>query len=1165
MKESLKGTLYDEALRSEISGQDPGQDQQGKPKIVIKRDGSEEKFTLKKIKDAVLKAYDAAGLEMPATVSRRFGYYLNKFSDLINDDKIHVEDIQDVIEYFLMKTAPDVAKLYILYRSKHKTIRDFVNKKREWIENYKKADNTADATVDDNSNVANRNIGIINAEIHKEDNQMLNRGMVTAKLKELFPDFSSKQYLQDLDSHILYKNDEKGFAGIAPYCVSITMYPFILNGLKEIGGMAAAPKNLDSYCGLFINLIFAVAGQFAGAVATPEFLLYFDWYARKDLGEEYYLHTDEFVEMGYQVRKLQKLTGWTKVIKCIDNIKEIIDGDYSDAAKKLAQELYDSYKDGKLKDNTRTIKSFLHQKFQQVIYSINQPAAARGMQSAFINFSYFDKPYFEAMFGKKTSFCFPDFTTPKWESLNWLQKDFMMWFNQERLRCILTFPVESFALIYKNGKFEDEDSARFVAEEYARGHSFFTYISDTADSLSSCCFGKDEKVLWKVSPGEVHLTTFEEFYNYKNKKNLRIYHNGSWVSGRAVRLPADRQMYNVVLDNNDEYILSDNHINPTLYGEKTTDALNTDDYLLYNTMPLQACPEDDLHLTYEQGYLIGTFLGDGSLGAGVKGTIYDINLSLNESKYNKMIKILNKGLNDTDPDAGRFRLSTIYNNVWPVRVSSKKTVAFIQEWTKWYRGTMPYNKNLNMNCLLQSTEFRKGILDGWHDTDGTTSNRCYTTSVNLLDCMKALVSSLGMIYVVNKDDRQDEESYIRDVKINHNYPVYCLQWYSPGNARRNKSNNISWIKRNNSIYIKIKSIEKIDYNNKYIYCVECKNHEEPYFTLPSGLITHNCRLKNKVTSHEFSFTNGNIGVETGSKSVISLNINRIVQDYYNSTDIPFASDTMNDWYAGFRRYIGKILKRVYKYHIAYNELLWDMYDAGLLTVYKAGFIALDKQYMTIGLNGVSAAAEFLGLDITDNDDYKQFCHELFGTIKANNQKANGMYFGHKLTFNTEEVPAESLAVKNYDWDKADGYWVPKDINLYTSYNFKPYDPTISVLEKMRMHGRDFNGDWLDGGAAAHINLSEHLTAEQNWKLLNYAGEVGCSYFTYNVPNVQCRKCGYITKHPIDKCPKCGSTELDWYDRIIGYLTKIANWSAGRRKEQKRRVYESEKETGVEKL
>lgn len=669
---------------------------------------------------------------------------------------IEVESIQDVVEKVLMEENPLCAKEYILYRNRREQIRDWVDAKEEFIRIYRESSNNANATVDDNSNVQGKSIGTLNNEIHKSDNIEISRRMVVRMLRRLFPEFDAKQYIRDLEDHIIYKHDESSFAGaVAPYCVALTMYPFLDGGIRGIGGLSAKPKNLDSYCGMFVNMIFAISAQFAGAVACPEALLYFDYFARKEWGNDYYLHVDDIV-----------------------NPRSL---------------------------HPRTIRQQIHQHFQQIIYSINQPAAARGLQSAFVNFSYYDKAFFDGMFG---NFSFPDFTQPIWESFNWLQQDFMQWFNEERTHCVLTFPVESFAMVYQDGKFADQASADFVAEEYARGHSFFTYISDTVDSLSSCC-----------------------------------------------------------------------------------------------------------------------------------------------------------------------------------------------------------------------------------------------------------------------------------------------------------------------------------------------------------------RLKNKIQTKEFNFTNGNMGLQTGSKSVITLNLNRILQDWVNKE---VEAGTMVYQYGSllwdtpdlkrFIEYLNGILDRVYKYHTAYNELLWVMKDAHLLPVYDAGFIDLNKQYLTIGINGLNQAAEFMGISCNDNKDYKEFCQTIFGGISESNKAHNGTFNGHTLTFNTEQVPAESLAIKNYNWDKEDGYWVPEDTNLYASYIFKPNDPKVGVFEKLKLHGREYIGDYLDGGAAAHINMEEHLTAEQYKSTIKYAAEVGCSYFTFNIPMTECMDCGHIINAPVHNCPKCGSERVKYWTRIIGYLTALPSWSAGRQEEFKTRIF-----------
>ena len=324
---------------------------------------------------------------------------------------------------------------------------EFVKNKIEFINKYKQSSNTANSTIDDNSNVSNKNLAILNAEIHKPDNVRISRAMVMGKLKELYPEFNSKRYVRDLEDHVIYKHDESSFGAISPYCVSVTMYPFLLDGIKGLGGLSASPKNLKSFCGIFCNMIFAISSQFAGAIAVSEAMLYFTYFCKKEWGDDFYKRADEVIERPRN-------------------------------------------------SEPRTILKEIQQYWQQIIYTINQPAAARGFQSAFVNFSYFDKYFFEGMFGE---FYFPDGSKPDWESLKWIQMEFMKWFNAERLKTILTFPVETVTLLYKDGKFLDEEMAQFVYDEYARGHSFFTYISDTVDSLSSCCFDKDTRIMYAVN------------------------------------------------------------------------------------------------------------------------------------------------------------------------------------------------------------------------------------------------------------------------------------------------------------------------------------------------------------------------------------------------------------------------------------------------------------------------------------------------------------------------------------------------------------------------------------------------------------------------------------------------------------------------------------------
>lgn len=736
--------------------------------MVIKRDGTKEEFNRNKIRDAVLKAFGIAqnfSKIMDEDIYRAVTEITNS---VVETEDQSIEDIQDQIEELLMDLGyHDVAKKYILYRKEREDIRNHATRDIEFIHNFVKSDNTANATIDDNSNVGTKGIGVLNAEIHKVDNKLTNTEWWESFVKKRDPNFNIKVMRNDFKT-ILYPHDSSSQVG-EPYCMAASMYPFLLSGLEKLGGKSAVPKNLDSFCGIYVNLNFALASEIKGAVATPEFLMYMDYFCRKEWGNNYYLKPSVKITTDYCIKQ-------------------------------------------------KTIGSQIDQYFQQVTYSINQIAGARGMQSPFTNFSFFDKYFFEGMFGE---FVFPDGTKPEWNSTNWLQRRYLHWLNQERLKCILTFPVCSYAcLTDKEGNFKDLDIFHFICSEYAQGNSFFTYMSRSVDSLSSCC-----------------------------------------------------------------------------------------------------------------------------------------------------------------------------------------------------------------------------------------------------------------------------------------------------------------------------------------------------------------RLQNAVQENTFNTTNGQIGVMTGSKNVITLNLNRIIQDWQhtwsdyrdhidvNTNRCCFPVDwiTHKDFQEGIKKYIENILERVYLYQYAYNDLMHWCKDHHLYAAYDAGFINLDKQYLTIGINGLNQAAEYLGMECNNNIYYKTFCRLIFSTIKEQNKK-------HKTKtaqFNTEQVPAESASVKLYNRDKADGYWVPTDTNLYASYIFKPNDTHISILDKITLHSSEFAADELDGGSACHLNLSEHLSQKQYEYLLKFMAKVGCKYATFNIPNCECEECHFIAKQPFSKCPKCNSTHVSLWDRIIGYLTKISNWSAARQLEGSTRSRKNELEINIE--
>lgn len=580
-----------------------------------------------------------------------------------------------------------------------------INEKISFIKKYINAKNAADGSMyDSNANVTSKNICTLQNELFKKDMIQINRNMMVDKLSDLYDIHIAKEYIRQLEEHEIYTHDE---TSLLPYCVSISMYPLLTSGLKELGGETNAPKHLSSFCGAFINMIFAISSQFAGAVASVEWLMYIDHFARKDFGDNY-----------------------------LDTHKKEMEGF-----------------------------------FQQVVYSINQPAAARNYQSVFWNISLYDQYYFNSLFG---DFIFPDFDKPKWDTVNKLQLFFMSWFNKEREKAVLTFPIVTSAMLIENGKPKDIEFARMNAKELSEGNSFFIYLSESADSLASCC-----------------------------------------------------------------------------------------------------------------------------------------------------------------------------------------------------------------------------------------------------------------------------------------------------------------------------------------------------------------RLRNEVSDNTFSYTLGAGGVSTGSINVITINMNRIIQKNID---------------------LGEQVQKIHKYHHAYRAIIEEFKDNGLLPVYDAGFISLSKQYSTIGINGMVEAAEFLRIEISDNNEYKNFVSSQLKIIYDLNKKAK-KDFG--FMFNTEFVPAENLGVKNSKWDKKDGLSVPRE--CYNSYFYIVEDENINHIDKFFLHGSEMI-KYLDGGSALHLNLEEFLTEDQFYNLICIAAKTGCNYFCTNVKITICNECENIDKRTLLKCSCCGSSNIDYGTRIIGYLKRVSAFSSARQKEHALRHY-----------
>ena len=397
---------------------------------ITKRDGTRDEFSLDKIMNAIVKAFEA--VEEPFNVSS-----ISKIiTHLDIKDDITVEDIQNQVEVALMKEGYyRVAKCFMLYRQSHTEDRETLDK-LNFLTDYMEAANAATGSkFDANANVEHKNIATLIGELPKSNFIRLNRRLLTDRIKKMYGKELADKYIDLLEHHFIYKNDE---TSIAPYCASITMYPWLINGTTAIGGNSTAPTNLKSFCGGFVNMVFIVSSMLSGACATPEFLMYLNYFIGKEYGVDYYKDPDRVVDLSLRQRSIDKV-----ITDC----------------------------------------------FEQIVYSINQPTGARNFQAVFWNVAYYDKYYFDSIFG---NFYFPDGSQPDWNGLSWLQKRFMKWFNKERTKTVLTFPVETMALLTDNGECRDKEWGDFCAEMYSEGHSFFTYLSDNADSLSSCCRLRNE-------------------------------------------------------------------------------------------------------------------------------------------------------------------------------------------------------------------------------------------------------------------------------------------------------------------------------------------------------------------------------------------------------------------------------------------------------------------------------------------------------------------------------------------------------------------------------------------------------------------------------------------------------------------------------------------------
>ena len=403
---------------------------------ILKRDGTLEEFNKEKISNAIKKAFKSCNYSVEE----------DTIKDIVNGisiwDNISVEEIQNQIEELLMDfDFPIVAKEFILYREKHNQAR-FIKERIDYMNKYSQSsDNAATSSeTDANANVTMKNVANLEGEVYKTTNRIIQRQRMKDKLNELFPEVA-KQYEEDLEHYIIYAHDESQTPALKAYCMAASLYPLMLEGTGNIDNVTPSePNDIQSFSGQVTNLMFLLSSQVRGAIAMGDYIIALNYYVIKEFGKEWY----------------NKLYCEITSPHCI---------------------------------NYKNIKSAIRKGMKQFIYGINQPAGNRSYNSPFSNLNFFDKYYYNALF---EDFYYPDGTKPEWEAIDTLQRIFMELLGELRLIKPLTFPVTSVCMLHDNEKCLDEDCRQWVADEWAKGSSFFLYLSNNPTSISSCCRVQNE-------------------------------------------------------------------------------------------------------------------------------------------------------------------------------------------------------------------------------------------------------------------------------------------------------------------------------------------------------------------------------------------------------------------------------------------------------------------------------------------------------------------------------------------------------------------------------------------------------------------------------------------------------------------------------------------------